>query len=183
MQWESFFGGATNYTEIDSVGDVHFFAAAGLSFGSCYGNHIMWLANDAGDDKADENVWYNISHADIDDGELHWVVHDGEGKLTVTYAGTYLITYSLCYVDDTVNNHIEVGISIDGGNADAKGRTHSENKFANEEEHLGGGTIISVDAGVTFELAIRTTEATAPEITVEGMNLSVVKIGGYVAPT
>ncbi len=184
VQWDTFCGGATNYTKIDSAGDVHFYAAAGLMFGSCYGNHIAWLANDDDDDKADQNVWYNISHADIDDGELHWVVHDGEGKLTVTYAGTYLITYSICFEDDKANDHIEAGIEISGsGSADTKGQCYIENKFASEEEHLGGGTILSVDAGATFELAIRTTDAVAPEITVHAVNLSVVKIGGYVAPT
>ena len=184
VQWDTFMGGATNYTHIDSAGDVHFKAAAGLYFGGCYGNHINLLINDAGDDKADENVWYNISDADIDDGELHWVTHDGSGKLEVTYAGTYLITYSMCFEDDTVNNHVEGGIELAGsGSAQNAGQCHLENKFANEEEHMGSSAIFSMDAGTSIELAIRTTEATAPEITIHAINLSVVCIGGYVAPT
>lgn len=184
MQWDTFMGGAIDYTKIDYAGDVHFYAAAGLPFGSCYGNHIGWLANDDDDDKADQNVWYNISHADIDDGELHWVTHDGKGKLTVTYAGTYLVTYSICFEDDKARDHVEGGIEISGdGTADDKGQCHLENKFADEHEHMGSSTILSVPAGATFEVAIRTIDAVAPEITVHAVNLSVVKIGGYVPPT
>jgi len=145
-----------------------------LVFGSCYGNHIGWQQVAAA-----QNTWYNIASANINDGQLHNVTHDGNGMLTVTEPGMYLITYSLCYEDDKANDHLEVGIEISSsGAAEAAGQTHSENKFAGEEEHLGGCAILDLADNATIELAIRTTDgAPAPTIDVVGINICVTKIG------
>jgi len=149
-------------------------ASSGLPYGSCYGNHIGWSQANAV-----QNTWYNISDADMADGSLNLFTHDGNGKLTATKAGTYLINYQICFEDDVVNDHIETGIEIDGsGSADNAGIGHSENKFASEEEHLSSTAILTLTAGQTIEIAIRTTDAGTPTITVQGLNITVVMVGG-----
>ena len=163
-----------NYVTISNTGDTTFVGSSGLAFGSCYGNHIGWSQASAA-----QNTWYNVSDSDMADGTLNNVAHDGSGKLTVTYAGMYLISYSMCFEDDTANNHVEVGLEITGsGSANVAGVSHSENKFASEEEHLSGTAILDLAASATIELAIRTTDATTPALSVQGINLSVVRLGG-----
>ena len=61
-----------------------------LSHGSCWGNEIGWTQASAAQD-----TWYPISDADMSDGQLADVAHDGSGKLTVTFAGKYLINYAV----------------------------------------------------------------------------------------
>jgi len=166
-------GSAGDVLSTDGAGNLEW--ATGAAFGSCYGNHINWLANDDDDDKADQNVWYDIADADMtaDADALHDVTHDGNGKLTVSTAGLYFVAWSCCFEDDTANDHIETGISV-SGTVNAGGLGHIENKFANEEEHLSSGTILDLEANATLQVSIRTTDAVAPEITVHAVNLSCV---------
>lgn len=167
-------GDDTDYMEVGAAGDTKWVGGGGLVFGSCYGNHIAWVQAAAA-----QNTWYNISDADIASGPLHNVTHDGNGMLTVTEPGIYLITHCVCFEDDVANDHIETGIEINSsGAAEAAGQCHVENKFANQEEHLGTGTILDLPDNATIELCIRTTDVGAPDITVHAVNLSVVQIGG-----
>lgn len=154
--------------------EVH---GAGSSFlthhGSCYGDHIGWSQAAAA-----QNTWYNISDADMVNGLLENVAHDGSGKLTVTEAGRYEITYSLTYENDTANDHVEAGIEVSGsGSANAAGVTHSEVKFANQEQSLSGTCILSLAAGATLEVAIRTTDANTPTLSVQDVNLVTLFVG------
>ena len=165
----------TNHLKVDNVGDAVFVGGAGLVFGSCYGNHIGWQQVGAV-----QNTWYNISIAAMNDGQLHNVTHDGNGMLTVTEPGMYLVTWSLCYLDDKANDHVEAGIEVSSsGSADPAGQGHSENKFASEGEHLSSSAILDLADNATIELCIRTTDgAPAPTIDVQAANISVVQIGG-----
>jgi len=163
-----------NYSAFEHDGSLVFHGEAGLPSGSCYGNHIGWLQANAV-----QNTWYNISDADMLDGLLHYVTHDGNGKLTVTYAGRYRVGYSICFEDDVANDHIETGIEVSGsGSAEGPGQSHVENKFANEEEHLGSTGDLDLGAGATIEITIRTTDAVTPDIAVQALNIWVGMIGG-----
>jgi len=167
-------GGTTNYAEVSLTGDLVFVGSAGLSHGSCYGNHIGWSQA-----AAVQNTWYNISDADMLDGILHNVTHDGNGKLTVAKAGMYRIGYSVCFEDNVANDHIEIGIEVSGsGSANAAGQVHLENKFASEEEHSGSSAILDLAANATIEAAIRTTDAGTPTISVQSVNITCVQVGG-----
>lgn len=167
-------GDGTNELQISNTGDAVFTGTAGLSFGSCYGNHIGWSQANAV-----QNTWYNISDADMADGNLNNVTHDGNGKLTVANAGMYFIGYGCCFEDNVANDHVEVGIEVSGsGSADGAGQGHLENKFANEEEHLSSAVTLDLAASATLEIAIRTTDAGTPTISVQAVNLSCVQIGG-----
>jgi hypothetical protein len=91
----------------------------------------------------------------------------------------YLVNYSLSFEDDTVNDHIEVGIEVSGsGSANAAGQNHTESKFANEEEGIGGTCILDLAASATIEVAIRTTDNNTPTISVQHVNLTCVLVGG-----
>jgi hypothetical protein len=164
----------TNYFVTDKLGDSWWVGGGGLPSGTCYGNHIAWAQAAAA-----QNTWYNISDADMISGNLHNVTHDGNGQLTALIAGMYWAAYSICFEDDIANDHIETGLEINGGGAaEANGQCHVENKFANEEEHLGTGTVLDLAANDTVEVTIRTTDAGTPDITVHAVNLTLVHIGG-----
>lgn len=139
--------------------------------GNCYGHHIAWSQ------VCVQNTWYNVSDSDVVDGLLYNCTHDGSGLLTVEKAGIYLIPYSLCFAANGANDHVEVGIEISSsGSAESPGITHTEAKFANEEEHVGGVALLSLAASATVEMAVRSTDA-GTTITVEGFNLNVIMIG------
>ena len=163
-----------NYVQFGADGSPVFVGTAGLVFGSCYGNHIAWVQAAAA-----QNTWYNVSDADMNDGMLHSVTHDGDGLLTVTEPGMYLIQYSVCFEDTIANDHVEVGIEINGsGSANAAGQCHLENKFANEGEHAGSSCVLDLADNATIEVCIRTIDAGTPTITVTAVNIAVTQIGG-----
>jgi len=166
--------GTANYLSIGGTGDCTFVGGAGLPFGSCYGNHIAWAQA-----AAVQNTWYNISDTDMADGTLHNVTHDGDGKLTVTNAGHYLVGYSISFLNDVANDHVECGIEVSGsGSAENAGRCCLENKFASEEEHMASAAPLDLAANATLEVAIRTTDNDTPDFAVDTLNLYCVQIGG-----
>ncbi len=159
---------------LDATGLINFSAGAGLANGCCHGDHVGWSQAAAA-----QNTWYNISDSDIISGTLRSVSHDGNGKLTVTEPGLWLILYTITFETNAANKHIDCGIEINGsGSADVVGISHLEVKFSNEEEALGGyGPIILAD-NATIEVCIRTTDAGTPTISVQDIELSAILIGG-----
>jgi parallel beta-helix repeat protein len=158
-----------------TTGDhIYIGAGSGVPYGDCYGVHIAWSQA-----TAVQNTWYNISDADMTEGELNLVTGDGAGKLTVTHAGRYLITYGITMEVSVANDHIETGIEISGsGSAVASGQSHFENKFANEEEVAAGTTVLSLAAGATIEVSIRTIDGGTPTLSVQSLNITVTMVGG-----
>jgi len=168
-------GAPTTYIAVEPGADTFWVGAgSGLPYGSCSGNDIAWSQANAV-----QNTWYNISDADMIDGVLNLVTHDGSGKLTVLKAGTYLMTYGITIESSVANDHIEVGIEISSsGSAVAGGQAHYENKFANEEESVAGTATLLLAANDTIEVCIRTTDANTPDLSAQNLNISVVQVGG-----
>lgn len=163
-----------DYVEIGATGDLVFVGGAGLVFGGCYGDHIAWVQA-----AMVQNTWYNISDADISSMALNGVTHDGSGELTVTEPGMYLVSYSITYQMDHANEHIEVGIELNGsGSATAIGHLHAETKFANQEEALSGTCILDLADNTTVEVTVQTTDAGNPDILIDMLLLTVTQIGG-----
>lgn len=149
-------------------------AGSGLPYGSCYGNEIAW--SQAG---AVQNTWYNISDADMADGELNAVTHDGSGKLTATIAGRYLITYSMTIECSITNQHVKTGIEINGsGAAINPGQQHAHFAAANTEHQVSGTAIVSLSANQTIEAAVMAADAGTPTILVDHLTITAVHIGG-----
>ncbi len=162
--------------EIKSM-DVIYKSGGGIIFGSFYGNNINWTQ------AAAQNTWYNVSDADITDGLLHNVTHDGSGKLTVTEPGMYEILYFATMEIDTQNKHVETGIEITGsGSADVKGRSHyhlpNVAAMANTEFEISGGNIFDLADDATIEFAIQCTDTGTPTVMVDHINLTIKQIGG-----
>jgi hypothetical protein len=167
------FGGASGYLQVDSDGDTRFFSGGGLPFGSCWGNEIAWTQA-----AAVQNTWYEISDADMSDGQLHDITHDGSGKLTVTYAGMYLCTWTLSGETSAGSGtHIQGTFSISGTETN-DGMNHSETIGANSQIAMAGTAILDLAASATLEVSIRTTDAGTPNITVDHLNITCVQIGG-----
>lgn len=147
-------------------------SGTGLPYGSCYGDHIGWSQVDPV-----QNTWYEISDADMVDGELNLVTHDGNGKLTVTKAGRYLITWQATIEATVANKHIEMAISV-SGTENAAGKAHYETKAISSEANLCSSTILSLAANATIEISIRTTDAGNVTLDVQNLNITVVMVGG-----
>jgi hypothetical protein len=172
----TFSGDTLTVTKIAStkfIGDIEFSGGgSGLPFGSCYGNHFAWTQASAA-----QNTWYVISDSGIDDGQLNEVTHDGNGQLTVTKGGRYLINYNITMEIDASNLEMEATPIIDGSPAN-DGRSDYNRQASNAALSLSGTCIISMGLNSTISVGVRTTDAGTPNITVEHLNLTVVQIGG-----
>lgn len=154
-------------------GDTYWIGdGTGLPYGSCYGNEIAWAQA-----AAVQNTWYEISDADMADGQLNEVTHDGNGKLTVGIAGRYLINWSLSGTVSVNNDHIQGTISI-SGTEQVAGMCHYNSSLANEDFTLAGTAILDLAASATVEVSIRTTDNNTPTIGVDHLNITVVHVGG-----
>lgn len=171
---DAIIGTSISNVTIDGNGDMSFIGNdAGLPYGACYGNEIGWSQ------AAAQNTWYNISDTDMADGELHHVTHDGSGKLTITKAGRYLISYSWAGGVSTNNTHVQIGIEVSGsGSAVASGMTHFESDKANSHNTASGTTILDLAVNATVEISVRTTDAGNPTIDTDHINLTILMIGG-----
>jgi hypothetical protein len=146
-------------------------SGGGLPYGACYGANIAWVQT-----SATQNTWYLVSDTDMNDGPLNLLTHDGSGKLTVTYAGTYKIDMAISLEMSTNNKHLEYGVSINGGSPSMYQR---EFFGVNSEEQHGSLTrIITLSANDTIEFAVRTPDTGTPDIGVDNLSITVVMIGG-----
>ena len=157
--------------------DVIYKSGGGIIMGAFYANNFGWSQ------VAAQNTWYNIIDAGITDSILHNVTHDGNGKLTVTYAGMYEILYFATMEIDTQNKHVETGVEITGsGAADVKGRSHyhlpNVAAMANTEFEISGGNIFDLADNATIEFAIQCTDTGTPTVMVDHINLMVKQLGG-----
>lgn len=107
---------------------------------------------------------------------MNLVTHDGSGKLTVTNAGRYLINYRATVSCSVDGKELQTGISISGTEAN-DGIDHEIVTNAAAKEGMGSTAILNLSANATIEISIRTTDAGTPDISVEHINVSVVKIG------
>ena len=146
----------------------------GLPSGSCYGNNLTWSQA-----SAVQNTWYPISDSGISDGTdgLTGVAHDGNGELTVTYGGRYLLSYGVS-VDNQAGLAIELTPRIDDSEI---GDARIGVDPAGPAQHaLSSTAVIHLDPGGAVDMSVRTTTIGSPTIGVEFYSLSLVHIGGEI---
>jgi hypothetical protein len=110
------------------------------------------------------------------DGQLSGVTHDGSGKLTLATAGKYLVNYSCSAECNTVNKHVQFAISVSGTEV-GDGIAHWDTASPNQQFHVSGTAILAITAGQTIEVSIRTTDAGAPDLSVDHLNITVLQVG------
>ena len=159
-------------THID--GDLFFETdGSGLPYGSCYGNDIAWTQ------AAAINVVYNVSDADMTTGQLNAITHDGNGKLTVAKAGRYYVHHTATIKSSIAGKHIISGFEVSGsGNMEPDGRNHIDLVGANNQLECSGNAILDLAANATIEMAISSSDAGNPIVTVEHLNITAVMVGG-----
>ncbi|KKM99926.1 hypothetical protein LCGC14_1143060, partial [marine sediment metagenome] len=155
-------------------GDLFFKTdGSGLPYASCYGNDIAWTQ------AAAINVVYNVSDADMVTGQLNLATHDGNGKLTVAKAGRYYCHYTATIKSSIAGKHIISGFEISGsGNMEPDGRNHIDLVGANNQLECSGNAILDLAANATIEMAISSSDAGNPTVTVEHLNITCFQIGG-----
>ena len=145
-------------------------SGSGLAFGSCHGYEIGWSQ------VAVQNTWYEVSDADIVDGGLNGISHDGSGLLTVTDAGKYLLTGQVTMAN-TASKHVVLGwTKNNGASAETYPKGHAEAN-AGEEISVSINGIVTLAADDEVELSVMSTDA-GTTIGVEDYNLTLIQVGG-----
>jgi hypothetical protein len=162
----------TNYFTTDKAGDTWWVGGGGLQFGNCYGNEIGWTQANAV-----QNTWYDISDADMADGKLHGVTHDGSGQLAVSKAGMYAADWSGSFEADAANVHIQIAFSINGTEV-GDGLNHFETFGVSRQDPCSGTAILDLAASDTVNVSIRTTDAGTPDLAIDHLMLRLIQIGG-----
>ena len=165
-------GTGGNTATFSADGDLTFIGTSGLQFGSCYGNEIAWLQA-----AAVQNDWYDISDGDMNTGQLNGVTHDGNGQLTVLTAGMYMVDWAGSFEADAANVHVQITFSVNGTETDA-GLNHFETFGVSRQDPCAGHAILDLAANDTINVSIRTTDAGAPDLSIDHLMLRVVQIGG-----
>ena len=171
QEWQN--SGGTAMLVIDKDANLIFKnAGKGLPFGSCAGDEIAFSQA-----SMVQNTWYPISDADIVDGQLNLITHDGSGKLTVTEPGKYMATYSVSIEMSGANNHAKLGFLVNGSIV-TDGKLHVHFPNANEEFSITGNAILNLADNATVEVGVMNPDPGTPTATVDHLNLTLVQVGG-----
>lgn len=163
--------GAT--TAINLRSDTVFVGAGtGLPYGSMYTVDAISVT------MTDQNTWYEVDEAQAWTTGLLNLCTFTDPYLTVTKAGTYLITWTLSGACDAPDQHIEAGIIIDQTTVQDQGQSHNQVKFADREITYAGSAIITLTANQKISLAVRNITSGADIFTAHVGSLKVVMIGG-----
>jgi len=158
------------YYNTDGVTAWQLIGGGGVPYGHCYGNEIAWVQNNAV-----QNTWYDVSDADMISGELNFVIHDGNGQLTVLKAGIYSVDWSGAFEASAANVHIQVTVSVNG-TEDPSAMNHFETVGINRQDPCSGFAILSLAATDTVNVSIRTTDVGTPDLWIDHLMLRVAMI-------
>ena len=144
-----------------------------MGYGSCSSGSadINWTQAAAA-----QNTWYDISDADMVDGVLSQITHDGSGKLTVVNDGVYLVNYSITFESNTANTNILTAISGNGTEV-AFGNGHVEAVAANVEYTASSSAVLRLAAGATINISIATQDASTPTLKVDMLDIVITQVG------
>ena len=124
---------------------------------------------------AAQNTFYDITDADIVAKNISGITDTGSGVLTIVEAGLYLVSYSITCETSAANVHLIGSVAV-GGVERANGQGHTETKFLNQETQINCTGLFNFAAGAVVNLSVATTDAGTPNITVETVNLTMLKI-------
>jgi hypothetical protein len=167
-------GGTTDYTQIQSDGDVVFFGGAGLAFGSMYTNtQIAVVLTNA-------NTWYEV------DGATAWttgLLHNctfTDPEITVVYAGMYEVEWDMS-IDFSAapgaSQQVEGGIMING-TIQNPGQGHRTIANSTDTGSFSGHAILDLAVDDDVSLALNNNSAAGKTIHVEHGNLVLHQLGG-----
>lgn len=152
-------------------GTVDVTPSGGLAYAATYGvGTPLWTQTNAV-----QNTYYLVTAAAMVEGPLRDMTTDGSGKITATYAGTYLIRMGVSMENSGTSKHNEYGVSINGATPVMAQLEYFEP--ASQEQHGSLTRIITLTAGQTIELAIRTPDTGTPNLIVDNLSIVVVFIG------
>ena len=124
---------------------------------------------------ATQNQWYPISDAEIVSTALN-LFTQASGVLTSTKAGVFKVDWVVAVDSSIPSKHISVGASINGA-----APTYHQTRWisaTSQETIIMGTRIVTLTAGQTISLQIRTTDSGTPALTCNHFSLNAVMIGG-----
>ena len=146
--------------------------SASTPYGACQGMEIGWTQANAV-----QNQWYDISDADFVDTQLNGVTHDGNGQLTVLKDGMYAADWAGAFEADAAGVHIQITFSVNGTPTDF-GMNHFKTIAVLREFPIAAPTILDLAAGDTVNVALRTSDASTPDLLVDHLLIRLFMIGG-----
>ena len=147
-------------------------AGSGIPYGACQGMEIAWTQANAV-----QNQWYNISDADFVTTQLNEITHDGNGQLTVLKDGMYSADWAGAFEADAAGVHIQITFSVNGTATDF-GMNHFKTIAVLREFPISAPTILSLEAGDTVNVALRTSDAGTPDLLVDHLLIRLTMLGG-----
>jgi hypothetical protein len=144
----------------------------GLLYGCASGAEINWSQASMTKDQ-----WYAVSDANIDDGPLNSVTHDGSGKLTVTEPGVYMASYAITAEMSGANNHAKTGFLVNGSLV-LFGEQHMHFPTASAEQQGAVTTLLTLADNAYVEVGVMNPDTGTPTITVDHFDLTLVQIAG-----
>jgi hypothetical protein len=157
---------------IEADGDTYWSGdGAGIPYGAFGGDEIAWTQ--AG---AVQNTWYEITDTDTYVHEVNEVTFT-DSELTVLIAGRYEIIYAVSIESSIANQHLQAGIMINAGTP-TRGINHVQVLGITSSVTISGVAIIDLAANDVVSLAVRTTDAGTPDITVDHIMMSLKMVGG-----
>lgn len=123
-----------------------------------------------------QNTWYEVTDADMADGVLSLVTHDGSGELTVTRPGVYLINYNVTMSSDVANTAIQSSIFISGSGI-SEGFGSARTTTATYRNQLSGTAIKRLATNATIDVRVRHEDAAVPTLSVQMLDITATQIG------
>jgi hypothetical protein len=100
-----------------------------------------------------------------------------DSELTVLIAGRYEITYALSIESSIANQHLQAGIMVNAGTP-TRGINHTQLLGVSSSAVISGAAIIDLAANDVVSLAVRTTDAGTPDLTIDHIMMSLKMVGG-----
>lgn len=165
---------ATNYIQFAADGSPSFVGTAGLPYGHLYLDEGALVVGVAA-----ANTYYEVNDAaspSLTVGNLHNITFSDHYLDVGTYAGFYLVTWSISVQTATAFDEISGTIMVDG-TADLSATNHATMASANKEVSISGTTIVDLTTNKQISLAVANHTAIR-DIVLSHANLSIVQIGG-----
>lgn len=163
--------GEVIYTGNPTTGNFIWYSG-GFPYATLYGDEINWQQA-----SMVQNTWYAISDSDVVDAHTNLITGDGQGKLTVAYAGKYAAWYALTAEMSGADNHLKTTFLVNGSDT-PQGEQHLHFPTANTEQAVSCHTILDLAAGQYVQVGVMNPESGTPTVTIDHINMSLLQVGG-----
>jgi len=162
---------ATNYVSVESDGDVVFVGGGGLAFANFWHNSTETITITDASTPTEVRIPYSTIG-------VHNITAVGGPNvdMQVTYAGFYIVTWSISFTTQNANQEIEGGIMVNGA-AVGSGQGHRRIGTATDTGSMSGSGLVDLSANDQISLFVENQSGTS-NVIVEHVNFNAMQVGG-----